>query len=188
MFYLLILNITNIDAVIAIIGEIVTDERNIDKNCKIYINVSTSSKLFAIIASYFASFYPKNILPFYLMTSKYLIARIVKNPKLSKEFEEHGLSEGLFVRMWLPVLPFMEIKKASKDVLRILQEAESNTTRHNIKSITEALGLDYDVQRNRQRLSFWLKRLQELSLLEMEKSAYPMILKLQTWARYLLKC
>lgn len=151
---------TNIDRIINTISQIVLKEIINSKACKIYINIASATKLFGVISCNIASFFPRNIIPFYLSTSNYLLPYIIEQKCDIEEFEEHGLTKGPYNMVQIPVLPHVEINSIAKKILNKLYDADKNES-YDLHQITEMLGLKYEKQKDRQKISYWVKRLEE---------------------------
>lgn len=151
---------TNIDRIINTISQIVLKEIINSKACKIYINIASATKLFGVISCNIASFFPRNIIPFYLSTSNYLLPYIIEQKCDIEEFEEHGLTKGPYNMVQIPVLPHVEINSIAKKILNKLYDADKNES-YDLHQITEMLGLQYEKQKDRQKISYWVKRLEE---------------------------
>ncbi len=154
------IDFTNLDRIIETISTIIIEELSIDKACRIYVNISTTTKLFGVILCNIASFYPRNIIPFYLSTSNYLLPKIISQKCDIKEFEEHGLTKGPYKMVEIPVLPHIEIKPIAKQILKALYRADEYQS-FNFHQITEKLGYNYNEQKDRQKVSYWVKKLEE---------------------------
>ncbi len=161
------IDVTNQDAIINILGQIILNEINQSQFCKIYVNVSTSTKLFGIIACNIASFFPQNIIPFYLSTSNYLFTNIVEGKGDLKEFRKHGLTKGPYGLIQVPILPNIKLNKVAKNILykisENLEEKNDNVKKsYNLREIADLLNLEYTDQSVRQKISYWIKKLQNL--------------------------
>ncbi len=108
------------------------------KNCnKIYVNISTSSKIFAIAAVYLAGLVPNIIIPFYARTSNYLVQDFIEilnnkdllhNPKecvdelirIKDNFFQSGWTTGKYEIKIIPALPFKKFTEFQKDIFNKL--------------------------------------------------------------------
>lgn len=131
-------NITDLKSCLSVLKTIIN--REIENESKmIYINISTSSKIFAISAIYIAGLYPNLVIPFYVKTSNYIIQEIMtilNNEELMKntekcitelnrikdEFEKSGWTKGDYIINLIPALPFKRLTDFQKNVFNELIE------------------------------------------------------------------
>ncbi len=177
---------TNQDRIIDTISTIVLKEIKKNKACKIYINISTSTKLFGVIICNISSFFPRNIIPFYLSTSNYLLPHIIEQKCTIEEFEEHGLTKGPYSMVQIPVLPHIEIKSVAKQILNEIYDANKNES-YNLHQITEKLGLNYGEQKYRQKISYWVKKLEEYYFITDEREGNHHNVKISDKGRLFVK-
>lgn len=169
---------TNIDDLIETLSEIIIKEIELSEGCKIYINISTSTKLFSQVACNIASLFPQNIIPFYLSTSNYLITEVIDNKNKISEFEEHGLTKGPYNIVKVPVLPYIELNQLAKEILYELIHEERVNKTYNLHQIANFLDYNYDDQKDRQKISYWVRRLGDLFFVEISKSGVKYIVKI----------
>ncbi|MGQ4876466.1 MAG: DUF6293 family protein, partial [Promethearchaeia archaeon] len=92
-------DITDLESCLRTLKEIIKKE--IKKNVRtIYINTSTSSKIFAIASIYIAGLYPNLIIPFYVKTSNYLIQEFIEilNEDKLTENKEKLIDELTYIK------------------------------------------------------------------------------------------
>lgn len=164
-------NITDLNECIIILKNIVRAE--IKKRCnKIFINISTSSKIFTIAAIYIGGLYPEYIKLFYVRTTNYLIQDFIeilddeksfidpqkcmnKLENLKNEYKEYGWTKGKFEIKLIPALPF---KRFTQFQLDIFQELLRNKNSLKMKDLIKNLkGLDLKERSFRSKLSYALK-------------------------------
>lgn len=129
-------NVTDLKDCMRVLKEIIDLELK-KKVSKIYINISTSSKIFAIAAIYLAGLVPNIIIPFYARTSNYLVQdfieilnnkELLQNPKecvnklirLKEDFFQSGWTKGSYEIKIIPALPFKKFTDFQKDLFNEL--------------------------------------------------------------------
>lgn len=127
-------NITNLQDCLRILSEIIREEKK-NQAERIYINISTSSKIFAVAAVYIAGLDPFFIIPFYVKTSNYLIQDFIeilenqekfKNQqellnkliKIKSKFERSGWTTGEYDVSLIPALPFKTFSDFQKEIFK----------------------------------------------------------------------
>lgn len=129
-------NITDLKSCLSVLKNII--KREIKNRAElIYINISTSSKIFAISTIYIAGLYPNLVIPFYVRTSNYLIQEImqvlnnveIKNDikkciselnRIRDDFEKSGWTKGEYEINLIPALPFKRLTNFQKDIFNEL--------------------------------------------------------------------
>src|SRR4030042_870429 len=139
-------NLTDSSEVIKILCKIIKNEITTTPDCKIFINISTGTKLFAIIACEIAAFYAKNIVPFYLIASDYTYPAVLDSMGL-EEFQTHGIAKGPFTLVKVPVLPRVDIPSIASKILKELATLQRQNSVANMRDITQKIGLDYKTQK-----------------------------------------
>lgn len=152
-------NITDLKDCLKILKKIVNDEIK-NGAFKIYINISTSSKIFAIASIYIAGLYPNLIVPFYVKTSNYLVQEFIdilnnekklQNPaecindlkKIKENFETSGWTKGEFNIHLIPALVFKKFTEFQKSIINEILKNQNKLTlgdlikKLNIKDIKE---------------------------------------------------
>lgn len=179
-------NITSIDSCLGILRNIIDDE--IKKSAeKIYINISTSSKIFAISAIYLAGLYPQITVPFYVKTSNYLIQDFIdvlnlenslENKKkykkvikkllnIKEDFEKYGWTKGTYEIVLVPSLPLKRFTRFQK---RVFKNIIAHNNKLMLQELIDELKPDQMGDRSfRSKLSYALKDLMEYGILKKEK-------------------
>lgn len=162
--------------------EIVEEEKDAKR---IYINVGTCSKIFAIAAIYVASLEPNRITLFYPKADVYIVMDVIKTIKdaLEGEFEKHKKDLEELVELYeshgwtmcnqskgkgfydfdiidVPIIPFKPLGRLQKRILTELYEKESFNS---ISDLIMALGKK---RFSEQSVSRALRQLQGLGLVE----------------------
>ncbi len=181
--YLKDVNITDFQDCLKLLKKIVKEEI-LKSIVKIYINISTSSKVFAIAAIYIAGLYPELIVPFYVRTSNYLFQDIIdilndkENLKNSEktikklldkkqEFEDKGWTKGEFEINLIPALPLKKFTEFQKTIFIELLEKQNECK---LKDIIASLKRDnIKVSSFRTKLSYALRDLINYGLLNKKK-------------------
>lgn len=134
-------NVTDLKDCMRVLKKI-TDLELKEKATKIYINISTSSKIFAIAAVYLAGFVPNIIIPFYARTSNYLIQefieilnnkQLLQNSKecvtelmrIKEKFFQSGWTTGNYEIKIIPALPFKMFTDFQKQIFKELIKREN---------------------------------------------------------------
>lgn len=167
-------NITNLEDCLRVLSEIIKEEKkNLTK--KIYINVSTSSKIFAVAAIYIAGLDPSFVIPFYVTTSNYLIQdfiEILENQEnfrdqqeifnklinLKENFERSGWTTGRYEVSLIPALPFKNFSEFQKEIFQEI--SNNNNNKCQLQDLIKALKTDDLKERSfRSKLSYALRDL-----------------------------
>lgn len=157
-------SLSDLEIVIEIVGKIIKSEIDNDLECKIFINISTATKIFAVICSQIASIFPKNVIPFYLGTQNYLFP-YEKDKEVSEaltdsnEFIKHGLTTKPYTMVEIPVLPIIELNQIARQILNELAKKQNRTKKFNIKNLSELLGYNYEKQSDRKKITYWCSQL-----------------------------
>lgn len=185
-------NITDLKECIKVLKNIVKTEIK-ESSREMYINISTSSKIFTIAAIYLAGFYPHFIKLFYVRTTNYLIQDFIeilddegsfKDPqkcinnlrKLKKDYEENGWTKGKFEVKLVPALHFKKFTQFQLDIFREL--IESNNSIKLKKLIALLKGAELKERSFRSKLAYALKDLIEYDLILKEKERNEITLNL----------
>jgi transcriptional regulator CtsR len=110
-----------------ILKEIFDLQDSDNKLSKIYVNISTSTKLFASAMMYLASFFTRKITLFYVSSGNYTINLLLtqaKKEEIKKKFEDFGMTyrtetKGFSVEV-VPVVPSIMPKINCIKILKIL--------------------------------------------------------------------
>jgi len=149
---------------------------NVDK---IWINISTSTKLFVSAAMYVGSFLPEKIKLFYIDASNYTVNDLF-NPKMTKEeiknnFEEKGITYKYDVSSYksvdVPSYPFEILSDPKKNFLKALKKLTDENSDKMVKfmNILRELKEDPYDKTVKMRYSHHIKKLRKRNLL-VEKS------------------
>ena len=119
-----------LEPIIEELCKIIQDEIE-EKNAeKIWINISTSTKLFVSAAMYVGSFKPEFVRLFYIDASNYTTVNELFNPKktrkqIKEKFEQCGItykkSEESYRNIDVPLYPTAILAEQKKDVLKALK-------------------------------------------------------------------
>jgi len=129
-------NITDLEDCMRILNAIIKYELKKGAT-KIYINISTSSKIFAIATIYLAGLNPNLIIPFYAKTSNYLVQDFIEIltdetkldnrekcfaelKKIKGNFYESGWTTGKYVIKLIPALPFKKFTQFQEQIFKKL--------------------------------------------------------------------
>ena len=121
--------------------KIIKDELEIYNADKIWINISTSTKLIVSAAMYVGSFLPEKISLFYIDASNYTVNDLF-NPKMTKEdikksFEEKGITykkDGeSYKYVDVPSYPFEILSEPKKNFLKALKKLTDENSDKMIK-------------------------------------------------------
>ncbi len=173
-------DITNLKDCLRILSEIIQLEKK-KKAKKIYINISTSSKIFAVAAIYIAGLDPFVIVPFYVKTSNYLIQdfmEILESEEKFKDkqeiinrlidikqnFEKSGWTKGEFEVSIIPALPYKNFSDFQKDIFL-------GISKHNNKCLMQDLIKELKTEEIKERsfrskLSYALRDLLDYGLVK----------------------
>jgi len=186
-------NITDLNSCLKILRKIIDKEIKEDVE-KIYINISTSSKIFAISAIYVAGLFPNIIVPFYAKTSNYLIQDFIDVLKdedslndekkykviinrlieIKEEFENSGWTKGQYKIKVVPALPFKKFTNFQK---KVFSEIIKNNNKIKLQKLIDLLIPEEMGDRSfRSKLSYALKDLMDYGLLRKEKEGREVIL------------
>lgn len=143
-------------------AEIITLERIVEELCsiikdeieknnaeEIWINVSTSNKLFVSAAMYVGSFRPDIIKLFYINASKYTINELLSNKKkeeIKNRYIEFGMTykedDKSYKDIEVPLFPIETFHPIKKIILKTLRKLiiESNTNEIKYMKLLEELG------------------------------------------------
>ena len=121
--------IIDLEEIIKELCEIIQEEINKNHVDEIWINISTSTKLFVSAAMYVGSFKPEIVKLFYLDASHYtdndLFKPNLKKEDIKKKFEEKGITYRLdstsYKSVEVPSYPFEEIENTKKNILKSLK-------------------------------------------------------------------
>lgn len=185
-------NITDLKQCIIILKKIVKTE--IEKECnEMYINISTSSKIFTIAAIYIAGLHPQFINLFYVRTTNYLIQDFIeilddnnafidtqdflnKLRKLKKEYEDNGWTKGKFEVKLIPSLPFKRFTQFQLDIFNELIKHENSIKMKDlIKNLKET---ELKERSFRSKLSYALKDLIDYNMVKKIKEGNQVSLSL----------
>ncbi|UYP46394.1 hypothetical protein NEF87_002679 [Candidatus Lokiarchaeum ossiferum] len=161
----------SLPSTISILNDIYEIEQKKGKLNKIYINISTASKLFAIGAYIFASQFPDICKLFYLATNNYLLLEHLKSEKgdlekLKTEFRKFGLTKGPFKVVNIPILKSDPFSTDEKRLINYLAQFDHINS---IKEILENLKKDTNAK-ERMNLRRSLEKLEKNNLLILKKS------------------
>jgi len=169
------IDITDQNEIIDVLSAIINDETEKSIATTFYINVSTSTKLFGIIACHVASFLPGRIIPFYLSTSHYIITELVNEDKIDErkqkisDFKKHGLTTGPYTLIEIPVLPIMKPKEIGITILEALMNQDTKGSPVNLEEILSLMKVSRENENYRIKTSFWAKKLRDLNFITMIK-------------------
>ncbi|MBD3214678.1 MAG: hypothetical protein GF311_18855 [Candidatus Lokiarchaeota archaeon] len=185
-------NITDLKSCLEVLKKIIKQE--MEKKAKlIYINISTSSKIFAISAIYIAGLYPDIVIPFYVQTSNYLIQDIMevlnneelKNNtikcldelnRIKENFEKNGWTQGEYKITLIPALPFKRLTKFQKN---IFSELIKEPIRLKLQDLINTLKSDKIKERSfRSKLSYALRDLTNYGLVKKSREGREVALNL----------
>ena len=174
-------NITNLKDCLRVLSEIIKEEKKIHTK-KIYINISTSSKIFAVAAVYISGLDPSFISPFYVKTSNYLIQdfiEILENQvnfkdekekvfnrliKLKEKFDRSGWTTGKYEVSLIPALPFKNFSEFQKE---IFQEISKNNNKCQLQDLIKNLKSEDVKERSfRSKLSYALRNLLDYGIIK----------------------
>ena len=122
-------NITSYSKAIEELCLIIKREFEIGKTERIYINISTSNKLFVSAAMYVGSFFSEKIQLFYLRSSRYTINHLLdesyEKDEIKKLFIDYGMTykqEGEeYKNVDIPLYPIQLISKENQVILKTLK-------------------------------------------------------------------
>jgi len=197
-------DITNLQDCLRILSEIIKEEKKNQAN-KIYINISTSSKIFAVAAVYIAGLDPFFIIPFYVKTSNYLIQDFIeilesqdkfKNQQelfnklieIKSKFEKSGWTTGEYDVNLIPALPFKNFSNFQKE---IFQEISKHQNQCLMKDLIKNLKNEKLNERSfRSKLSYALRDLLDYGIVKKKQAGRQNYLILteigQIFSRYLI--
>ncbi|MBN1215551.1 MAG: hypothetical protein JXA99_08905 [Candidatus Lokiarchaeota archaeon] len=185
-------NITDLKSCLSLLKRIVTKECENNVN-KIYINISTSSKIFAIASIYIAGLYPNLIIPFYVKTTNYLIQEIIdilKDEELKKnreefmkklntikeDFEKNGWTKGDYQINLIPALPFREFTNFQRNILKVII---SHGNKIKMQDLMNNLKKDQIKERSfRSKLSYALTKIIDYGVIKKSKRGKDVIFNL----------
>lgn len=188
-------NITDLESCLETLKKIIIQEIRTQVD-KIYVNVSTSSKVFAIASIYIAGLYPDLVIPFYAKTSDYIIQEFIeilsdrhklenkeKREELIKNlidikesFEKSGWTKGEYEISLIPALPFKRFTDFQKRIFKLLLE---NQNKLRLKEIMEVLkGVELSERSFRSKLSYALRDLIDYGLIKKSREGKYAILNL----------
>ncbi len=122
---------------------------------KIYINVSTASKNFALAAYTFACQHPDLCKIFYLKTNRYILLEYIQKylddpeglKRLKKKFLDKGLTEGdengNYIVEEIPLIRTIQFKEEEISILKVLVNVEEREI-GSIKGLMKLLGFKPD--------------------------------------------
>ncbi len=173
-------NITNLKDCLRVLSEIIKEEKKYHTK-KIYINIGTSSKIFAVAAVYISGLDPSLIIPFYVKTSNYLIQDFIeilenqenfKNEKeiinrlikLKEDFDRSGWTTGKYEVSLIPALPFKNFSEFQKE---IFQEISKNNNKCRLQDLIKNLKSEDIMERSfRSKLSYALRDLLDYGIVK----------------------
>jgi len=176
-------NITDLESCLEVLQKIINKEIPVQAD-KIYVNVSTSSKIFAIASIYIAGLYPDIVIPFYAKTSNYIIQEFIEilsnnlniqNEEKRKEriqnlieikdfFEKSGWTKGEYEISLVPALPFKRFTDFQKDIFKLLLGKHNELK---LKELMELLkGKEITERSFRSKLSYALRELLNYGLVK----------------------
>ena len=176
-------NITDLQDCLRILSEIIKEEKK-NKVKKIYINISTSSKIFAVAAIYIAGLDPFFIIPFYVKTSNYLIQdfmEILENQdkfngqqeifnkliEIKRSFEKSGWTTGEYDVSVIPALPFKNFSDFQKDIFK---EISKNKNKCQLQDLMKHLKSEEIKERSfRSKLSYALRDLLDYGIVKKKR-------------------
>ena len=200
-------NITDLESCIKILKKIVIQEINKHTD-KIFVNVSTSSKIFAIACIYIAGLYPNIVKPFYAKTSDYIIQEfieILSNEsklqdndkkedcikdllKIKEYFEESGWTKGEYQINLIPTLPFKQFTNFQKRIFTILLKNQNELKLKDLMDLLKTEELSEGSFRS--KLSYALRDMLDYGLVEKSKEGKKVIFHLtkkgQIFGNYLI--
>jgi len=180
-------NITNLESCLEIMQKIINQEIKAQAD-KIYVNVSTSSKIFAIASIYIAGLYPDLVIPFYAKTSDYIIQEFIEilsnnlnlqNKEkreecikdlieIKKYFEKSGWTKGEYEISLIPALPFKRFTDFQKNIFKLLL---SNQNELKLKKLMDLLkGKEISERSFRSKLSYALRELLDYGLIRKSRN------------------
>lgn len=144
---------------------------------KIFINVSTASKAFALAAYIFSLLHPEYVKIFYSRTSKYTLLEHLQTTKdinqLEGDFIKNGLTSGPYEIEEAPILPILHFTNIEKELIKILsKETEFNSIMDLLKKTSLR-----NTRSNFVKISRALVKLESYSLIQKQKDGKNIIIK-----------
>lgn len=162
---------------IRIINDIYQKEAKSNVLNRIFINISTASKIFAISSYIFASQHDQFTELFYMATSSYTLLDHLKfqgsKEDLKKDFLEHGLTKGPYQIIRIPVLKTIQY---SSDEIRIIKFFQENKEIRSLKQLMQKLNIEENAAQ-RIKLQRILEKLRNEGLISIQKEKKIVIIK-----------
>ena len=168
----------------------------------IYINVSTSSKAFALAAYVFALFHYNLTTIFYLKTSEYILLNYLEKEvpikKLQEEFLNFGLTKGPYVIDEIPLFPIISFNSFEQDLIKILSARDEFDTINDLIEIIfknfeleNEKKLNKDIKSEKYRLRMQIRRslesFKEKGLIELQREGRNLKIKINPTLKNLIK-
>ena len=182
-------DVTSLSKCTNLLKGIINKEMERNRDTSFYINISSSSKIFAFASFYLAGKYSATVSLFYVKPSNYLMVdfveifqQIVETLKkgealkpnkieqaegLIQKYKRHGWTSGPFV---IIEIPYYQISKYSDFEINILSNMKKNKMRFpegfTIEDILELMNRDSKSKKNKIKLNYYLTELEKHGLIE----------------------
>jgi len=142
-------NIVTLEKTIEELCKIVKDEVEQQETKEIWINISTSTKLFVAAAMYVGAFYPKIIKLFYLDARHYTVNLLLEDmdkQSITEKFQNYGLSykkdEDSYKSIDVPTYTMEILKNYKRNIIIVLKKLIDLTKKETVSfmNLLEELG------------------------------------------------
>lgn len=164
-------NIVTLEKTIEELCEIIKTEVENEGTREIWINISTSTKLFVSAAMYVAAFYPKIIHLFYLDARYYtvnlLLEETTNKEEISEKFQNKGISyeedEESYKNVNVPTFTMKILKDIKKDIIITLKRVIGSNKEEMVsfKNLLKELGQDSTDKKIKVRYGHHLSQLEK---------------------------
>ena len=171
------INLRSFAAIIKKLNQIVSEiKQNPELHLeRVYINTSTSNKLFAMAAYLFGCYHHELVELFYINANDYIFTRLYMDKNYTKEnaladFEEHGETTGDYILQKVPTFPLPSLENFEQEILsKITTLTENFGIELPLSELLNRLGVPLEDTKNRMKISYHLKILADKGFLELIK-------------------